>query len=224
MARTTTFTKRALIDKANSSMVIATTAAAFILVFSLVAGKSLLSQMSYQNRVISTKKVALNQLNSDLQARDTLQASYNTFVAENPNVLGGDPSGTGAKDGDNASLVLDALPSYYDFPAMTTSLQNLVSSQGLTILSITGTDEEATQGADTSSPSPQPVAMPFSVTVNGSYQSIQGLTQAFLSSIRPFQIESLELSGDESSMQATISAQTFYQPGKTLNIKQEVVK
>lgn len=224
MARTTAFTKRALIGKANSSMVVATTAAAFVLVFGLVAGKALLSQMSYQNRVISAKKTALTQLNTDLGARDSLQSSYNSFVAENPNVLGGNPAGTADKDGDNATLILDSLPSYYDFPALTTSLEKLTSGQNLKILSITGTDQEATQGPNQSSPNPQAVPMPFQVEVNGSYQSIQTLTDVFLRSIRPFQIQTMELSGDEGSMNATISAQTFYQPGKTLNIKQEVVK
>lgn len=224
MARTTAFTKRALIGKANSTMVIATTAAAFVLVFALVAGKSLLGQMAYQNRVISTKKTALNQLRTDLGARDSLQDSYNSFVAENPNVLGGDPNGTNEQDGDNATLILDSLPSYYDFPALTTSLEKIIQSQNLTITGITGTDQEVTEGANQSSPNPQAVPMPFQIDVTGSYQSVQALTDVFQRSIRPFQIQTLQLSGDEGSMTAEIGAQTFYQPGKTLNIKQEVVK
>jgi hypothetical protein len=224
MARTTAFTKRALIGKANSSMVIATTAAAFVLIFGLVAGKSLIGQMSYQNRVISAKKSALEQLNTDLSARNSLQASYKSFVAENPNVLGGDPTGAGEQSGDNATLILDSLPSYYDFPALTTTLEKIIGSQNMKILSITGTDQEATQGANQSSPSPQAVPMPFQIEINGSYPSVQALTNVFLQSIRPFQIQTLELSGDEGSMNATFSAQTYYQPGKTLNIKQERVK
>jgi hypothetical protein len=224
MARTTAFTKRALIGKANSSMVIATTAAAFVLIFGLVAGKSLLSQMSYQNRVISTKKKALTQLNTDLSARDSLQESYKGFVAGDPNVIGGSASGTGEQDGDNATLILDSLPSSYDFPALTTSLEKIITRQNLKIVSITGTDQEATQGTNSSSPTPQAVPMPFQVEVNGSYQDVQSLTDTFQSSIRPFQIQTLELSGDEGSMNATISAQTYYQPGKTLNIKSEEVQ
>jgi hypothetical protein len=224
MARTTTFTKRALISKANSSMVIATTAAAFVLIFGLVAGKALISQMSYQNRVISAKKKALTQLRTDLDARDSLQASYNSFVAQDPNILGGSASGSGDKDGDNATLILDSLPSQYDFPALTTSLEKIITGQNLRILSITGTDQEATEGANQSSPNPQAVPMPFEISVNGSYQSVQSLTDVFQRSIRPFQIQTLELAGDEGSMNATISAQTFYQPGKTLNINEEVVK
>jgi hypothetical protein len=224
MARTTAFTKRALISKANSSMVIATTVAAFVLVFALVSGKSLISQMSYQNRVITAKKTALTQLKTDLEARDSLQASYNSFVAENPNVIGGNADGDGEEDGDNATLILDSLPSYYDFPALTTSLEKIIGSQNLSILGITGIDQEATEGDNQSSPTPEAVAMPFEVDVSGSYQSVQALTDVFQKSIRPFQIQTMQLSGDEGSMTAAINAQTYYQPGKTLNIKSEVVK
>lgn len=224
MARTTAFTKRALISKANSSMVIATTAAAFVLVFALVSGKALISQMAYQNRVINAKKTALTQLKSDLEARDSLQASYNSFVAENPNVIGGNADGDGEEDGDNATLILDSLPSYYDFPALTTSLEKIINSQNMSILGITGTDQEATEGDNQTSPTPEAVVMPFVVDVSGSYQSVQELTDVFQKSIRPFQIQTIQLSGDEGSMTASISAQTYYQPGKTLNIKSEVVK
>lgn len=224
MARTTSFTKRTLISKANSAMVIATTLAAFVLVFALVAGKSLAGQVGYQNRVIDTKKVALTQLKADLDARDSLQESYKAFVAENPNVLGGDPEATGDKDGDNAKLVLDALPSKYDFPALTTSLEKVITAQNLKILGISGIDQEAAEASKQTSPDPQPIPMPFQVQVSGSYTSIQGLVDVFLRSIRPFQIQNLELSGDESSMTATITAQTFYQPEKSLKIKEQVVQ
>jgi hypothetical protein len=224
MARTTSFTKRTLISKANSTIVIATTVAAFVLTFTLVAGKSLLSQASYQDRVIDAKKTALKRLNDDLAARTTLQASYDDFVAENPNVIAGDPKGTGPQDGDNAQIILDALPSRYDFPALTTSLEKLISSQNLTIMSISGTDEEATQGTKGTSPNPVPIAMPFQVQVSGSYDSIKNLTDVFLRSIRPLQIRTIELTGEPADMIARIEAQTFYQSEKDLNITSEVVK
>lgn len=224
MARTTSFTKRSLINKANSTIVISTAAAAFVLVFALVAGKALLGQMSYQNKVIGVKKEALKQLQTDLDARDTLQTAYKAFIDDDPNVLGGDPKGKADKDGDNAKLVLDALPSKYDFPALTTSLEKVIVAQNLSIMSISGTDQEANETVQQTSPNPTPLAMPFQIQVAGSYASIQNLIDVFLLSIRPFQIQTLELSGDESSMTAIIAAQTFYQPEKSLEIKQEVVK
>ncbi len=224
MARTTAFTKRSLINKANSTMVAATSIAAFVLVFGLFAGKSLMGQMAYQNRVISAKKVALSNLRNDLDARDTLEESYTDFVAENPNVLAGDPKGTGPKDGDNAKLILDALPSKYDFPALTTSLEKMVNDQNLKIVGIGGTDEEAVQSKNQSSTNPQPVGMPFNVQAGGSYQAVQSLVTTMLSSVRPFQIQTLDLSGDENNMTVRIDAQTFYQPEKDLKIESKVVK
>jgi hypothetical protein len=224
MARTNSFTKRSLINKANSTIVIATAAAAFVLVFALVAGKSLVGQMGYQNKVIDVKKTALKQLQDDLAARDSLQSSYKAFVDDIQNVLGGDPKGDGDRDGDNAKLVLDALPSKYDFPALTTSLEKVITGQNLGILDISGTDQEADQAANQTSPNPEPVLMPFQVQVSGAYTSIQSLVDVFHRSIRPFQIQTLELSGDESNMTALINAQTYYQPEKSLEIKKEVVK
>lgn len=205
-------------------MVVATSIAAFVLVFGLVGGKALLSQMAYQNRVIDAKKVALKQIESNLKAVDSLKNSYQTFVSENPNVLGGSPTGAGPKDGDNAKIVLDALPSRYDFPLLAASLEALITSQNLKILGISGTDEEVAQGGAQTSGDPAPVDMPFQVQVSGSYQSIQGFTDLLLRSIRPFQIQSMEISGSESSMIADFEAQTFYQPAKTLNIEERVVR
>jgi Tfp pilus assembly protein PilO len=224
MARTTAFTKRSLIDKANSTMVISTTAAAFILVFALVSGKALFSQMSYQNRVISAKKTALNRLTDDLSARDSLQSSYQNFTAQNPNVIGGDVNGSDQKDGDNSKVILDALPSKYDFPALIASLEKIIDDQGLKIVSIAGTDEEATQAANATSPNPEAVPMPFQVQVSGSYDSVKSLIDTMLRSTRPIQIQTIELDGDPNSLTVNIAAQSYYQPEKNLNITSKVVK
>lgn len=224
MAKAISSTKRALISKANSRIVVTTAIAAFVVMFSLVASKALLSQASYQNRVITKKKAALTQLKADLNARDSLVNSYQAFVGTSQNVLGGNPDGTGDQDGDNARLVLDALPSKYDFPALATTLDKLITSQNLQILSITGTDEEVAQANNQSSSTPQPIAMPFEFQVSGKYDSIKKLEDIFEHSIRPFQVQKIELSGNEGNMTATVTAQTFYQPEKNLNIKMEVVR
>lgn len=224
MARTASSTKRSLISKANSTIVIATATAAFVLVFALVSGKALLSQATYQNRIITEKKKALTQLKSNQNARDSLVASYGAFVDTPENVLGGNPTGTGDQDGDNAKIVLDALPSKYDFPALATSIEKLVNSQSLQILGITGIDEEVAQKDKQTSATPAPISMPFQMQVTGSYGSIQSLVGVFERSIRPFQMQTIELSGDEGNMVLSVTSQTFYQPEKSLNITTKVVK
>lgn len=227
MAKTGSFTKRALISKANSTMVIATGVAAFIFVFSAVASKSLFSQASYQNKVIAQKKSALSTLKSDINAVDSLKESYKSFVGTPRNVLGGSPTGGGDQDGDNAKIVLDALPSKYDFPALTTSLEKLITGQGLLIQGISGTDDEVTQAAKQAGNAvPAPIAVPFQVRVSGSYDSIKGLLSVFERSIRPIQVTKVEVNSaaQGGNMSAIIDAQTFYQPEKSLKIRSEVVK
>lgn len=223
MARVATSTKRSLISKANSTIVIATTIAAFVVVFALIATKALVSQAAYQNRVISAKKTAVSQLKDNLEARDSLVASYKAFTDTTQNILGGDPKGSGPQDGDNAKLVLDALPSKYDFPALATTLEKVLTSQNLQIISIAGTDQELQQN-QAASGAPQAVAMPFQFQVSGSYESIKGLVDLFNRSIRPFQIQTMDISGNQSNMTLSISAQTYYQPEKTFNISTEVIK
>lgn len=217
-------TKRSLISKANSTIVISTSIAAFVVIFSLVAAKTLLGQAAYQNRVISAKKEAVTQLKADLAARDGLVTSYKAFVSTPSNVIGGSPTGTGPQDGDNAKLVLDALPSSYDFPALATTLEKILAGQNLQIQSITGIDQELTEGSTTASGSPKPIAMPFQVQVTGSYTAIQSLVDLFHRSIRPFQIQTMDLSGNQSNMTLAITAQTYYQPEKTFNVNAKVVK
>src|SRR5690348_7198228 len=117
--------KRIQIDKSQTTMLITAAVAGFFLAFMLVGGKALISQIQYQNTVIGKKKVAVAQLRANVQASTNLVNSYKAFVSTTQNVIGGNPQGGGAKDGDNSKIVLDALPSKYDFPALATSLEKL---------------------------------------------------------------------------------------------------
>jgi hypothetical protein len=224
MAKAALTTKRALIDKANSTIVLVTGIAAFVFVFSLVSSKTLVSQATYQNRVIGAKRDARDRLKDDITAGKQLSDSFTTFNSSPQNVLGGSSTGTGAKDGDNAAIVLDALPSSYDFPALVTSLEKIIGNSGAKIGNISGTDDEVAQSTNTSSTSPTPVAMPFQLSVTGNYQKIQKLIDEFEHSIRPFNIQTLQISGDQKDLTLSLTAQTYYQPAKSLNIRREVVK
>jgi len=217
-------TKRALIDRANTRIVVYVSVAAFIVVFSLVATKTLVSQAAYQNRVISHKRTAVNQLKTDISAVDSLKTSYSAFTGTAQNVIGGNSSGNGAQDGDNAKIVLDALPSAYDFPGLATSLDSLLGSQGVKITSIAGSDDEVAQSANQLSASPQPVPIPFSVAIGGDYAGIQRVISAFERSIRPIQVQTIDISGTSSTLTMNVTAQTYYQPAKSLNIDKTVVK
>lgn len=218
-------TKRLAITKANAQTVAVVAIASFISIFCLVAAHAVWSQNAYQSRVISAKQKANDQLNTNLKAVSNLMASYKTFVSTPTNVIGGNPNGTGQNDGDNAKIILDALPSTYDFPALTSSLEQILTSGNYKINSISGTDDELNQQANTTSPNPQPVSMPFTFSIsNANYASIQQLINQLQVSIRPIQIDSITLTGGGNNMQLSVTAHTFYQPGKSLTITKKVIR
>lgn len=219
----TNLTKRKLIDKTNSTIVIAVSIAAFLTIFSLVATKVLVSQIAYQNRVINKKQLAEKTLKNNITTADQLKTSYDAFADTTQNIIGGLTSGSGANDGANPKIILDALPSSYDFPALTTNLE-LLATQNAKLTSITGTDDEVAQATNTSSTHPQAVAMPFELTVSGNYDQIQKMVSATERSIRPIKYNSMEVSGEKDELTLHVVAETYYQPAKSLKVEMEVVK
>lgn len=218
-------TKRLAISKSNAQMVGIVAAASFVTVFCLVASRAVLSQNMYQAKVVSAKEKAHKQLETNLKAYNSLSTSYKIFNSKNPNVIGGSIDGGGDNDGPNSKLVLDALPPNYNFPALASSLEKILSDRGMKVSSITGTDDEVAQQGNNASPTPQPVEMPFTFTVNNaSYSQISQLADALQHSIRPIQIDTITLSGGVNDMTATVSGHTYYQPAKSLQIIKKVVK
>jgi hypothetical protein len=212
-------TKHVQIDKTQAVMLGFVVGASVITMFALVASKTYFAQAKYLNKVAGKKETAVKQLKDNKAAVSTLVKSYQSFASQNPNLIGGVNSGSSERDGDNGRLVLDALPSKYDFPALATSLEKLLA--GYTINSISGSDDVAAQ---TDGSVTAPVTMPFTLDVSSDYAGIQKLSTTLEKSIRPFQITSIKLSGTNTILQATIKAQTFYQPEKNLKIGSEVVK
>lgn len=205
-------------------MVAATAIAAFLVAFSLVAGRSLLNKRAYQARVINAKEKAVTQLQANITATNTLVTSYKAFVSTPSNVIGGNPTGSGDKDGDNAKIVLDALPSQYDFPALTSSLEKMLSQNNYKINSITGTDDEVNQQKSDSSTNPKPIEIPFTVSVTSNVNGVKDLFGLLERSIRPIKVQTAEISGSNSQLTVNITAVTYYQPARSLNIQTEVVK
>lgn len=244
MAKALQLSKRVQVDKAQALMLAIVVGASLITVFSLVASRAFFAQARYLDRVATKKEAAVKQLKANKAAVSTLVTSYKAFAEQNPNLIGGNTDGTAERDGDNARLVLDALPSKYDFPALATSLEKLLT--GYAINEISGSDESAAQDqasgiatTDTTTEAVTPeivdtvpggagsvtlVEMPFTIAATSDYAGIQRMFTTFEKSIRPFQVKSIELTGTNAKLKAVVTAQTFYQPEKDLTITTEDVK
>ena len=218
-------TKRLQISKAQSSMMVIATVSAVITVFCLASSRALLAEAKFQSHVITARKAAAKQMQANVQIAQNLSNQYNqVFEGSSPlNIIGGanDSSPNAVPpNGDNGRIVLDALPTTYDFPALLTSLSNLMSKDNVGTPSIGGTDTSSTANNQPSS-NPQPTEIDFTIGGNTTYQGAQTLVKDLERSVRPFKVTKLSLSGSESNLSLSLSVATYYQPAKTLNLTTE---
>lgn len=220
--------KKIQLDKAQSSMLVIVTVATVLSVFFLVSAKSLISQAAYQKRLIDARRDAVKQLQENVESANSLIEYYNTvFEGSSPtNLIGGrkDPSPNAAPpNGTNGRIVLNALPSSYDYPALITSISKILRDNGIGSPNISGSDESESISAD-SQPKPSPQEIELIIGGSGNYSSIQKLVKDVERSIRPFDVTSLQLRGSDTQMFITMNTKTYFQPAKSLNIGNKEIK
>ncbi len=213
--------KHVQIDKANTVVVAVVAIAAFVLVFTGFAVNALLTQRSYQAKVIEEKETTRDILLENKNAAEELQLAYQQFDQAPVNVIGGMVDGDGQNDGSNTRIVLDALPSSYDFPALMTSIELILSSAGVNISAITGTDEELISRELDSA---EEVQMPFGFDVSTSYEGVKLLVSDFERSIRPFSLNTIEMSGDDADATLRVTGHTYFKPGIIFELGEKVVQ
>lgn len=213
--------KHLLIDQTNARIVLSVSVSVFVIVFSLVASKTIWSQAAYQNSLIAKKTAAKNQIESNLKIVKQLKPSYEAFVGATTNVIKGNALGSGPQDGDNAKITLDALPNRYNYPALITNLEKIVSDQGMQIGSIVGVDDAIAQSTNTQNPNPVAVEMPFQIGINGDYTKTQAFIGALERSIRPMRVQIIDISGSKDMLNTNITAVTYYQPSKSFGVRSE---
>ncbi|CAN5697758.1 hypothetical protein BH23PAT2_BH23PAT2_03120 [soil metagenome] len=231
--------KHIQVDKANSAVVAALSVASFVLVFAGFAANALMTQRNYQARVILEKSATLDKIDQNYENAQSLQTTYGAFVSNPQNIIGGSSEGDGQRDGDNARIILDSLPSSYDFPALVTSMEKLLTDANVNIEEISGTDNELTQGVSEDelgndigdeaveggavTVDEGSIEIPLTVGISSSYDGVKGLIGIFERSIRPFHIGTMTISGSNNNMRLDLQIKTYFQPEKVFEVRTEVV-
>lgn len=210
--------KHVQIDKSQSTMLAVVALTVVVVVFGLFATKAMVSKGLYQRRALSARREVVGKLKDNYQAAQTLFNQYSVFAKANPNIIDGTIDGQSSQDGDNAKIVLDALPDTYDAPALASSVEKLLLGRTLSIESLEITDDPATYSAQPEA-QPQPKTIPFSFTGSATFQTDALLLQDFEKSIRPFDVNTLELDGTDSDLKISVTMTTYYQPATSLDLQ-----
>jgi hypothetical protein len=207
--------KREQIKNANKTMFVWVAVASVALSFFLVAAQFLYQQWSYNNSVLAAKSKAVSVLNSNITNSKALIQNVNALVGDqNLASMKTSPEDT------NTKVILDALPSKLDTTALATSLQAIVAHSGVAIETI----DVPGLGQASDSQDSKPIEQKFVITAGGTYDRIRGMVVDLERSIRPMKITSIKLTGSDTAMRATVEGVTYYQPSRTISIKQQVVK
>lgn len=193
------------IDKTKSRVITNLAVTTFVLIFGIFTSRKLLSLYVYQTRVISTQKTSISNIVNDQQVASNVVSAYKKFVNQPINIIGGTSTGSGSTSGNNSKIILDALPQTYDFPAVIASVQELLTTPGIILNTLTGTDSSTVISQST-----KPTPIPLSFSVSGNYSSIQKLLGVLNKSVEPIDILTIQLSGTDTYLTANIAAQTYY--------------
>ena len=199
--------RREKITKANSAVFVATAVAAVIVVFSMISLRFLWEQKSYNDRVIKAKTSARNTLKDNLESLDKLSSQFPAL--ENSSTT-------------NTSTILHALPPSYDYTALATSIDSLAQQSGVTLSGGLGDDLSASAIATSSVSSPQEI--PLGMQVTGTYPNIVKFIQNLERSIRPIVVSSVSYSGTDAGLTVRLTATTYYQPARSLDVMKEQIR
>lgn len=209
-----------LADLSNNSLIAGMMIVGTLVVAgSIVASKVLISEIGFNNRVLSEKRAVNATLEQNVNNLESLKTNFESMQSE----------------GVNPSDVLTALPIEHDFHNLSGQLELLSSLSGAQLLTVTlsgdsaalaeptaeeaAADGTATAGSadtatttteNTGSSGVQPAT--FTVSANGTYSSLQTFISATEIFIRPIQINTVKFSGSEPSVVLEMTLTTYYQP------------
>lgn len=194
-------------NKKPSSSSITIIAAGAVAVLSLIAaivyGKSLLSEILLNQRVLSAKSKALDQVKSNEAAAPKLVEDYH-------------------KLGLVADYIDRSLPSNPDYPATIAVLERIGNVSSVRIKSVapapgTGSSSSPTSGNNVTS-------TPYVLSVEGSYVGLMQFLQNIQKASWPMQVKTMSVSGESSAMKADLNINVFYKGPAVVELGKEAIK
>lgn len=225
-AQLTGVKKRQQIAGTRKEVLVWVAIASAVVVICLVVGMNIFQRIQYQMKVNTEISKTTKTMEANVKAIDGLIKNVNDLRA---NRLLTAP-GLKADDSTVFQVVIDALPTENDSVSLSSSLQNkILNRSGVTIEQISVDGESSSSSNDddevTTSNVEFPVAQPinFRISIVGTYESIKQTLADIERTIRPIIINSLEISGTDDRLTATIQATTYYSSNVNFQVGEKEV-
>lgn len=217
--------KRQQIASSNKVMFLWVAGASVLVAFALVVSVFLIKQIVFNEKVLIEKNNTIGVLDDNIEVSADLNKNVNKLRADRNLAL----VRSSASD-NNLDVVIDAMPYAADEVALGSSLQNVL----LTGASIESIDVQSVDGGSSDSASIDTGNLEqvgdseyiiFSFKATGSSEQLQDILDRLNKSIRPISVISLQLeSAGANNLTMSVQAATYYQPQKTVELSEKVVK
>ena len=227
-AKNSTFSRRRLIEAASHMMFLWVASASVVIAFAVVALQFIYKDFSFNNEVLKEQNTANQNLTHNINNIAGLKDNVNKLTASTD--LASVKANTGE---DTLQVVIDALPADSDVTGLPASVQKVLApAAGVTLRGVgvpTDTAAVASSSASATSTTPvatesKPIEQKYAIEVSGTYDTIKKFIQSLEKSIRPIHINTIDMTGTDINLRATIGVTTYYQPTKSISITQKVKK
>lgn len=221
--------KRTQIAKANRTMFMWVAGVSVIVGFALVGSIFLVQKTLYNERVLAEKNKTISILESNNNNIPELEAQIRVLDSnEALSTVKSNPSDQALQ------VILDALPSEANELALGASLQNKLLS-GIAGLSIDSLQVDPVVDGDTAvaqttinalqaDPLADQAQITFKFSVSGSEAALKEVLTRLERSIRAIDVMTLTIETQGNTRVMTIGGRAFYEPARTVQLKDKVVR
>lgn len=224
----TAIRKRTQISKTNRMMFVWIAISSVIVGIALVVAFSLVQQLLYNERVLAEKENTVTILKHNNSVIPELQTQVRVLDANEALRLV-----RASEENQAVQVILDALPSEANSPALGASLQNklLTGINGLTIESLQVdpvqgveilAEDASVEDASASGDGANQITFQFSLS--GSPEALKQVLTNLERSIRAIDILTLRIESQGANQLMSVQARAFYEPARVLELKDKVVK
>lgn len=218
--------KRTQIAKANRTMFLWIAGASALIGFAAVASIFLAQKLIFNEKILAEKQNTITVLKHNNSVVESLESEVR--VLDTNEAL----ASAKAQDSDQAiQVILDALPSDANSPALGASLQTKLLA-GIPNLVIESLQLDPVSGIEslggdvpeaTTIEGDAAAAITFRFTVNGKQEAFRTVLTNLERSIRTIAISSVRITSGETLDTMTVEARAFYEPAKTIELQDKVV-
>ena len=220
--------KRQQIAKANRTMFLWVAGVSVIVGFAAVGSIFLMQKLAFNQKVINEKNNTVSVLTKNNAAVAELEENIRLLdTNEGLNSVKANPEDKALQ------VILEALPADANSLALGSSLQQklIAGIDGLTleslnVIPVAGvevSDDSAVQDASTTTDETKN-QITFNLAVSGDANALKALLERFERSIRAIDITNLVLEQANGKLTMTIDGRAYYEPARTIELKDKVVK